>query len=162
MATTMWSRRTFSIATDDLAAFTGDEFTTIMGGLTMDLVSAPIQPGLYAIRLTTLMGGIRIFLPAYAKVELHGASFWGGKRLYQSSEFWHQMQEAFAGSNVHVPTTPRLHVRGCEPPSAFLPRLRAIISNLKRREHVFFGAQSKVPACATLVDGVWRTLSRSE
>lgn len=106
MATTMWSRRTFSIATDDLAAFTGDEFTTIMGGLAMDLVSAPIQPGLYAIRFTALMGGIRIFLPAYAKVELHGASFWGGKRLYQSSEFWHQMQEAFAGSNVHMPVTP--------------------------------------------------------
>jgi hypothetical protein len=52
------------------------------------------------------MGGIQIFLPAYAKVELHGASFWGGKRLYQSHEFWHQMQEAFASSNTPVPTTP--------------------------------------------------------
>ncbi len=85
MATTMWSRRTFSIAADGLESFTGDEVTTIMGGLIMELVSAPIKPGVYDIRLTALMSGIRIFLPAYAKVELQGASFWGGKRLYRST-----------------------------------------------------------------------------
>lgn len=106
MATTMWSRRTFSIATDDLAAFSSDTFTTIMGGLIMDLVSAPINAGTYDIRLTALMGGIQLFLPAYAKVEFHGASFLGGKRLYRSNEFWRQMQDAFAGSDVQLPTSP--------------------------------------------------------
>ena len=106
MATTIWSRRTFSIATDDLEAFTGDAFTTIMGGLIMELVSAPIQPGTYNIRLMALMGGIQIFLPAYAQVELHGTSFLGGKRLYKRNEFWPQMREAFTGSNLQVPPTP--------------------------------------------------------
>lgn len=106
MATTIWSRQTFSIARDGLEAFTGDEFTTIMGGLVMELVSAPIQPGIYNIRLTTMMGGIQVFLPACAKVELLGTSFWGGKRLSKSSEFWPQMREAFAGSNVQMPATP--------------------------------------------------------
>ena len=130
MATTMWSRRTFSIATDGLEAFTGDEFTTIMGGLIMELVSAPIKPGIYNIRLTALMGGIRIFLPAYAKVELHGASFWGGKRLYQSNEFWRQMQEAFAGSNVQVPTTPPAWARASytEYPVTLRFTINAIVS----------------------------------
>jgi hypothetical protein len=102
----MWSRRTFSIATDGLEVFTGDDFTTIMGGLLMDLVSAPITPGIYNIRLTALMGGIRIFLPAYPRVELHGASFWGGKRLYQSNELWHQMRADFASSSVQMPAIP--------------------------------------------------------
>ncbi len=106
MATTIWSRQTCSIARDGLAAFTGDEFTAIMGGLMMELVSAPIQPGVYNIRLTALMGGIRIFLPAYAKVELYGASFWGGKRLYRAQEFWQQLREAFAGSDAQLPATP--------------------------------------------------------
>lgn len=106
MAPTIWSRRTFSIAADGMAAITGAEFTTIMGGLVMELVSAPIEPGTYDIRLTAMMGGIRIFLPAYAKVELHGTSFWGGKRLHHNNEFWDQLRQAFDGSNVQVPATP--------------------------------------------------------
>jgi hypothetical protein len=76
MTTTMWSRRTFSIATDGLEVFTGDEVTTIMGGLIMDLVSAPIKPGIYNIRLTALMGGIRIFFPRMLKWSFMAHHFW--------------------------------------------------------------------------------------
>jgi hypothetical protein len=133
MATMMWSRRTFSIATDGIEALTSDEFTTIMGGLLVDLVSAPIKPGIYTLRLTALMGGIYMFLPAYAKVELQGASFLGGKRLYQSNEFWQQVQEAFADSSVHVPTAPPAwaHASYTEHPVTLRLAINAIVGGAR-------------------------------
>jgi hypothetical protein len=105
MPTSMWNKQTFSIATDDLSTLTGDEFTTIMGSLVIDLVSAPITPGTYNIRLSAIMGGIQIFLPAYAKVQLNGETFWGGKRVFHVEAFWNEMQQAFANSNFQVSRT---------------------------------------------------------
>lgn len=104
MSTSMWSKQTFSIATDDLSVLTGDEFTTVMGALVIDLVSAPIAPGDYDIRLTAIMGGIQIFVPAYAKVQLHGGTLWGGKKIYRGEGFWQEMREAFNDANIRVPT----------------------------------------------------------
>jgi hypothetical protein len=106
MATSVWNQQTFSLVTDDLSKLTGDQLTTVMGGLSIDLVSAPIPPGTYDIRLTAIMGGISIFLPAYANVLLNGETFWGGKRLYRSEDFWQEMRDAFSRSSVQVPTTP--------------------------------------------------------
>jgi predicted membrane protein len=100
----MWNKQTFSIATDELSALTSNEFTTVMGALIIDLVSAPITPGIYNIHLTAMMGGIRIFLPAYAKVQLDGKPFWGDKRVYRPEQFWEEMRSAFANSDVQVPT----------------------------------------------------------
>ena len=102
----MWNKQTFSIATDELSALTGEEFTTVMGALVIDLVSAPITPGTYHIRLNTVMGGIQIFLPAYAKVQLNGERFWGGNQVYRGDAFWQEMRKAFTNSIVHVPQTP--------------------------------------------------------
>jgi hypothetical protein len=135
MAAALWRRQTFSIATDGLELVTGDQLTTIMGGLIMELVSAPIQPGIYTIRLTALMGDIRIFLPAYAKAELQGASFWGGKRIYRNNEFWYQMRAAFAGSDVQVPATPPpwAHASYTEYPVT----LRFIINTIMGRASVY-------------------------
>jgi hypothetical protein len=135
MATTMWRRQTFSIAMDGLEAMTGDDFTTIMGDLVMDLVSAPIQPGIYTIRLTALMGDIRIFLPAYAKAELQGASFWGGKRIYRNNEFWHQVRAAFAGSDVQVPATPPTWARASY--TEYPITLRFIINAIMGRASIY-------------------------
>jgi hypothetical protein len=105
MPTSVWNKQTFSIATDELSTLTRDEFTTVMGSLVIDLVSAPITPGTYDIRLTAVMGGIQIFLPAYAKVLLNGETFWGSKRIYHGEAFWKEMREAFANSTIQVPTT---------------------------------------------------------
>jgi|GEM_PF-6933177 len=87
MPTSMWNKQTFSVATDELSALTGEDFATVMGTLVIDLVSAPITPGTYDIRLTAIMGGIQIFLPAYVKVQLNGETFWGGKRIYHGEEY---------------------------------------------------------------------------
>lgn len=70
MPTSVWNQQTFSIATDDLSALTQNASTTVMGGLVIDLISAPITPGTYDIRLTSVMGRIQIFLPAYAKLQV--------------------------------------------------------------------------------------------
>ena len=105
MPTSIWNKHIFSITTDELSALTRDEFTTVMGALVIDLVSAPIPEGTYDIRLTAIMGGIQIFLPAYAKVQLNGETFWGGKRTYHGAAFSEEMRQAFANSTIHVPTT---------------------------------------------------------
>lgn len=106
MPTSVWNKQTFSIATDELSALTHDEFTTVMGRLVIDLVSAPIPSGTYDIHLSAVMGGVQIFLPAYAEVQLNGETFWGGKQLYGSESFWQEMRQAFANSDVQIPTTP--------------------------------------------------------
>ena len=105
MPTSVWNKHTFSIATDDLSELTGDSFTTLMGSLVLDLISAPIPSGTYDIRLSAIMGGIQIFLPAYAQVQLNGEDFWGGKQLYRHDEFWNEMQQAFTNSQLQVPTS---------------------------------------------------------
>lgn len=105
MPTSVWNKQTFSIATDDLSTLTRDEFTTVMGSLIIDLVSAPITPGTYHIRLNAVMGGIQIFLPAYAKVHLNGETLWGGKRVYRGEAFWKHMQQAVANTVIRMPTT---------------------------------------------------------
>lgn len=129
MATSMWRRQTFSIARDGLEAFTGDQVTTVMGGLVMELVSAPIAPGVYHLELTAFMGGLQLFLPANANVELLGASFWGGKRLYRDQEFWRRLHEAFADSDVQLPATPPAwaHVAYAENPVTLKLTVNAIM-----------------------------------
>jgi predicted membrane protein len=102
----MWNKQTFSIATDDLSTLTHDEFTTVMGALVIDLVSASITPGTYHIRLNAVMGGIQIFLPAYARVQLNGETFWGGNRVYRGEAFWQEMRKAFTNTILQVPPTP--------------------------------------------------------
>ena len=106
MPTSLWNKQIFSIATDELSALMHDELTTVMGSLVIDLVSAPIAPGTYPIRLNAMMGGIQIFLPAYAKVVLNGERFWGGTRIYRGDAFWQEMREAFAHSTIQIPSTP--------------------------------------------------------
>ena len=101
----MWNKQTFSIETDGLSAITGGEITTVMGALVIDLVSAPITPGTYDIRLNAVMGGIQLFLPAYARVQVNGETFWGGNQVYRGETFWQEMRKAFANSTIHVPTT---------------------------------------------------------
>ncbi len=106
MPVSMWNKQTFSIATDELSELTNGEFTTVMGALVIDLVSAPIEPGTYDIRLNAVMGGIQLFLPAYAKVHLNGETFLGGNRVYRGEAFWREMRKAFANTIVPVPSTP--------------------------------------------------------
>ena len=83
----MWNKQTFSIDTDGLSAITGGELTTVMGALVIDLVSAPIIPGTYDIRLNAVMGGIQLFLPAYARVQVNGETFWAAIKYIVMTRF---------------------------------------------------------------------------
>jgi hypothetical protein len=105
MPTSVWNKHIFSIANDELSALAGGTFTTVMGSLVIDLVSAPISPGTYDIRLTAAMGSIQIFLPAYARVLLNGETFWSGRRVVHGEAFWQEMQNAALNSNLQVPNT---------------------------------------------------------
>ena len=81
----MWNKQTFSIETDGLSAIIGGEITTVMGAVVIDLVSAPITPGTYDIRLNAVMGGIQLFLPAYARVQVNGETFWAFMRQLETA-----------------------------------------------------------------------------
>jgi hypothetical protein len=106
MPVSMWKQHTFSLATDPLSDLTNARLTTVMGGIAVDLISAPIEPGTYDIRFAAAMGGITMFLPACAEVQTGGRSFWGGTRLRGAEQFWTEMRRVFATSSVRVPSTP--------------------------------------------------------
>lgn len=135
MPTSVWNKRTFSIAIDELSALTGDNFTTVMGSLIIDLVSAPIPAGTYDIRLTAIMGNIQIFLPAYAQVQLNGATFWGGKRLDHDETFWEKLREASTNSDIEVPATPPVWATASY--EEYPVTLRFTINAIMGRAHIY-------------------------
>ena len=78
-----------SISHSGTAIFNCPAKTSIVGGIVVDLVSAPIPPGDYTLNLENGVGGIEIYLPNYVKfivndndralgsVDVHdGLGFW--------------------------------------------------------------------------------------
>jgi hypothetical protein len=106
MPMSMWKQHTFSLATDPISDLTKKRLTTVMGGIAVDLISAPIAPGTYDIEFAAVMGGITMFLPACATLEPGGRSVWGGTRINGAEQFWTEMRRVFAPSSVQVPATP--------------------------------------------------------
>jgi hypothetical protein len=80
--------------------------TTLMGGIVIDLVSAPIDPGVYHLRFDAVLGGMRAFIPACARVQVGGPRSLGGAQLHDDQDFWREMQHAFSGTGVKVPANP--------------------------------------------------------
>ena len=106
MPLSMWKQHAFSLATDPLSELTDARLTTVMGGIAVDLIGAPIEPGTYEVRFGAVMGGISLFLPACVTLEPTGRSLWGGTRRRGAQDFWTDMQRTFARTSVDVPSTP--------------------------------------------------------
>jgi hypothetical protein len=106
MPLSVWKKNTFSLATDPLSQLATARLTTVMGGIAVDLISAPIEPGTYDIRFAAVMGGIKLFLPACATVQPDGRAILGGNRRHGAEQFWTEMKHVFAGSSVRVPSAP--------------------------------------------------------
>jgi hypothetical protein len=77
----------YSIANRGMSIFERP-IQSLIGGLEIDLVSAPIEPGTHRLELEATVGGIEIYLPKYVKYTIEGGSLIGGEDIYDGFP-WH-------------------------------------------------------------------------
>lgn len=70
-----------SISTSGMQLFDRPINSTI-GGLRIDLASAPIAAGTHKLELEAAIGGIEIYLPEYVKFTIEGESAIGGQDIH--------------------------------------------------------------------------------
>jgi hypothetical protein len=61
---------------------------TTVGGVVIDLASAPIAPGEYRLHVETGVGGIEIYLPRYATFTVEGGPAIGGYDVHEGLGIW--------------------------------------------------------------------------
>ena len=108
MEVTALGRRVYSISEQSFpflgdALFGEGAISAVMGGVIVDLVSAPMEPGEYGLRVAAAMGGGEIYLPRYAKLAIDGLSFWGGKRVHVGKDHWERMRGRLLAAGVELP-----------------------------------------------------------
>jgi len=54
-----------------------------IGGIEVDLASAPITPGEYRLELDATIGGIEIYLPSYVTFTIEGSAAIGGQDVHE-------------------------------------------------------------------------------
>jgi hypothetical protein len=59
-----------------------------IGGLEVDLASAPIDPGEHRLQLEATIGGIEIYLPSYVKFTVEGSAAIGGQDVHDGLPVW--------------------------------------------------------------------------
>jgi hypothetical protein len=57
--------------------------TSTIGGVVVDLVSAPISPGEHRLVIDVSIGGVEIYLPAYVKFVVDGGAVIGGHDVHE-------------------------------------------------------------------------------
>ncbi len=82
-----------SISNSGMMLFQQGPITGVAGGIELDLVSAPIDPGEYTLEINTTVGGVDIFLPHYVQFTLDGGSIFGGRDVHNGVNQWHKMQK---------------------------------------------------------------------
>jgi predicted membrane protein len=95
--------KTYSIEHSGMAIFEHPIWSFI-GGIKIDLTSAPITPGKHRLQLMTGIGGIEVLLPRHVKFILEGGSLIGGYDVHEAT--------GDAGAEPSEPTTVRLVVGG--------------------------------------------------
>jgi len=92
----MLGHRVSSIAVDGPALFVDRRLAAVGGGLTVDLIGAPIPPGEYRLRLAANLGGGELYLPRCVRWTVDGHPAWGGSRIVTGREHWPRMRERLA------------------------------------------------------------------
>ena len=70
---------------------------SVVGGLVIDLASAPLAPGEHRLRVEAGIGGIEIYLPRYVKFVVEGGSALGGQDVHDGLPVWDRLLERFKG-----------------------------------------------------------------
>ena len=81
-----------SISNSGMMLFQQGSITSVVGGIELDLVSAPIDPGEYTLQINAAVGGVDIFLPHYVQFTIDGGSVFGGQDVHNGVDQWHKMQ----------------------------------------------------------------------
>ena len=61
---------------------------SIIGGVEVDLASAPITPGEHRLEIDSVIGGIEIYLPRYVTFTIEGGRVVGGKDVHEGRPAW--------------------------------------------------------------------------
>lgn len=92
MPLTVLGGQFYSISRSGMMLFQQGPITSVLGGVTIDLVSAPIEPGEYHLEINATLGGVEIFLPRYVQFTLEGGSLLGGRNVHEGPEAWEVMK----------------------------------------------------------------------
>lgn len=93
-----------SISQSGIALFQSD-IVIMLGNAEIDLISAPIPPGNYELKITVAVGGAEIYLPRYVQFTLDGASLLGDKEVKDGAKTWEKLVKNF-GKSIALPPSP--------------------------------------------------------
>jgi len=103
MPTSAFGGQFHSISTSGMMLFQQGAFNSGMGGVVLDLASAPIEPGEYNLEINAAMGGVEIYLPRYVQFTIDGTSVFGGTNIHEGLGWWKSMtarvKDTFSISN---------------------------------------------------------------
>ncbi len=88
----------FSISASGKLLFSQETLSSTIGGILVDLVSAPIDPGDYRLHIKTGFGGVEIFLPHYVQYTIEGGSGFGGRDTHNGTKSWNHMRQQLQGT----------------------------------------------------------------
>lgn len=103
MSESMIGGQKYSISRDGVGLLKQGKISTGIGGITVDLVSAPIPPGEYHLELDAGMGGVEIYLPRSVEFTVDSNSVIGGKTVHEGLDFWKSMSKKFQDM-LHLPS----------------------------------------------------------
>lgn len=85
-----------SVSHSGMALFK-EPIKSTVGGIVIDLASAPLSPGEHKLQIEAGIGGIEIYLPRYAKFVIEGGSAIGGQDVHDGVPVWDRMLERVKG-----------------------------------------------------------------
>jgi hypothetical protein len=93
MPTTMFSSQLYSISHSGMFLFQQSPYVAVMGSVTIDLVSAPIEPGDYQLEVSATMGSVEVFLPHYVQFTVEGGVSMGGGNVHEGPGAWEVIKQ---------------------------------------------------------------------
>ncbi|HEX4451338.1 MAG TPA: hypothetical protein VH143_10735 [Kofleriaceae bacterium] len=87
--------RFHSISNKGMAIF-DRRIESLIGGVEVDLVSAPIAPGTHRLEIDTNIGGIEIYLPKYVAYSIDGGPVIGGEDIHDGFGLWSRFGRSIA------------------------------------------------------------------
>ncbi|HEY4119267.1 MAG TPA: LiaF domain-containing protein [Byssovorax sp.] len=91
-----------SISKYGVELFESGRISTGIGGIVVELASAPIPPGEYRLEIEAGIGGIEIYLPRYVKYTIEGGPGIGGTEVHDGLDLWTKLTNKVR-SALHLP-----------------------------------------------------------
>jgi Cell wall-active antibiotics response 4TMS YvqF len=91
-----------SISTSGMAIF-DQPIEAMIGGVVVDLASAPIAPGEHRLEIDVTIGGIEIYLPRYVQFTVERSGGLGGQDIHEGLGLWERMTHKLRDA-LHLPS----------------------------------------------------------